>query len=273
MFIQNKYLKWYNSIIANANTRTLSGYKEKHHIIPKSLGGSDDKSNLVTLTAREHFICHYLLTKMTTGSSYHKMLRAFIMMKASNSNQYRYTSLLYQFTRKKFSNYQKINQTGKSNNNYGRKWMHNEALELSILVSSEAIEIMQHYDWVLGRVIDWKSFRCSNSKLKSIIEKKRIKVSTVIKKNYWKTTLEIYRNKFNLYDWPECIQRKRFITSMSKNAELLGFNFLAYDLEKEYLRVKTEIMSQKMLLKKVTSLAKYYKIAPHNMREILRIID
>ena len=36
-------------------------YCEKHHIIPKSLGGNDDKNNLVNLTAREHYIAHKLL--------------------------------------------------------------------------------------------------------------------------------------------------------------------------------------------------------------------
>lgn len=40
------------------------GYSEKHHIVPKCLGGSDDKFNLVVLTAREHFLAHYLLTKI-----------------------------------------------------------------------------------------------------------------------------------------------------------------------------------------------------------------
>lgn len=36
-------------------------YYESHHIIPKWMGGSDDDSNLVLLTAREHYLAHYLL--------------------------------------------------------------------------------------------------------------------------------------------------------------------------------------------------------------------
>ena len=40
------------------------GYYEKHHIVPRSMGGSNKKSNLVDLTAREHYVCHRLLTKM-----------------------------------------------------------------------------------------------------------------------------------------------------------------------------------------------------------------
>ena len=39
-------------------------YSEIHHIIPRSFGGSDNPNNLVRLTAREHFIVHFLLYKM-----------------------------------------------------------------------------------------------------------------------------------------------------------------------------------------------------------------
>lgn len=39
-------------------------YYEKHHIIPRCIGGSDNELNLVLLTAREHFLAHYLLCKI-----------------------------------------------------------------------------------------------------------------------------------------------------------------------------------------------------------------
>jgi hypothetical protein len=45
-------------------------------VIPKSLGGSNSKTNLVRLTAREHFVAHRLLTKMTEGENRRKMLYA-----------------------------------------------------------------------------------------------------------------------------------------------------------------------------------------------------
>jgi len=54
------YQKIYDQIIERAKNRKLEGYKEKHHIIPKCLGGPDNKENLVELTAREHFLCHLL---------------------------------------------------------------------------------------------------------------------------------------------------------------------------------------------------------------------
>ena len=73
MFINNKYKSWYDSIIQKAKVRNLSGYKEKHHILPRCLGGKDNKENLAILTAREHFIVHMLLCKFTTGQAKMKM--------------------------------------------------------------------------------------------------------------------------------------------------------------------------------------------------------
>jgi len=80
MFINNKYKSWYDSIIQKAKVRNLSGYKEKHHILPRCLGGKDIKKNLVELTAREHFIVHMLLCKFTKGEAKRSMLYAFKCM-------------------------------------------------------------------------------------------------------------------------------------------------------------------------------------------------
>jgi len=56
--------KIYNQIIERASNRNLTGYSEKHHIIPKCMGGPDSPENLIELTAREHFICHRLLCEI-----------------------------------------------------------------------------------------------------------------------------------------------------------------------------------------------------------------
>lgn len=58
------YTRIYNQIIERAQTRKLNGYVEKHHIVPKCIGGLDVKENIVELTAREHFICHRLLCEI-----------------------------------------------------------------------------------------------------------------------------------------------------------------------------------------------------------------
>lgn len=90
MYLDNKYTICYNNIIARAKSRVLVGYSEKHHIIPKSLGGTNLKENLVRLTAREHFICHMLLVKMVEGKAKHQMIKAIAMMAVQNKSQIRY---------------------------------------------------------------------------------------------------------------------------------------------------------------------------------------
>ena len=86
IFIDNKYTKWYYAIVQNANLRVLPEdiYVEKHHIIPCSLDGDNSKENLVKLTAREHFVCHLLLTKMVTGPARFKMLSAVTRFQQKN---------------------------------------------------------------------------------------------------------------------------------------------------------------------------------------------
>ncbi len=74
--VDNKYKVWHDNIIAKGKNRVLTGYQEKHHIIPKSLGGSNSKDNLVALTPKEHFIIHILLCKFTTGLARRSMLYA-----------------------------------------------------------------------------------------------------------------------------------------------------------------------------------------------------
>lgn len=91
MYKENKYKKWYYSIINRAKSRQLpiSEYREKHHIIPRSLGGNNSINNLVSLTAREHFVCHLLLPKMVDSVYKSKMLYAlWTMSNQENINQH-----------------------------------------------------------------------------------------------------------------------------------------------------------------------------------------
>jgi len=76
LFLKNKYYDWYYRIVERAKTRELESYTEKHHILPRSLGGSNEPENIVSLTAREHFVCHILLTKMTENENRSKMICA-----------------------------------------------------------------------------------------------------------------------------------------------------------------------------------------------------
>lgn len=107
MFIQNKYFKWYNQIISQAKENLrIDGYFEKHHIIPRSLGGTNQKENIVKLTAREHFVCHRLLVKCTIGKNKSKMARA--VFRTSHRSKHhkdsvKITSKTYEKIKKDFS--------------------------------------------------------------------------------------------------------------------------------------------------------------------------
>jgi hypothetical protein len=119
----NKYNTWYNRITENAKTRALDGYKERHHIIPRSLGGSNSKENLVDLTAREHFICHWLLIKMYSGESKAKMIYALNGMKRNGQYTERYetkiTSRVYEHLKKEFSLVHSTTMKGRPAHNKG----------------------------------------------------------------------------------------------------------------------------------------------------------
>lgn len=60
------YQRIYDQLVESRKHRGVKkevGF-EVHHIIPRCLGGSNDDSNLVKLTIREHYIAHWLLCKI-----------------------------------------------------------------------------------------------------------------------------------------------------------------------------------------------------------------
>lgn len=73
------------SIVSNP---TNEGYVENHHIVPRSMGGEET----VSLSARQHFICHWLLTKMTQGNDRFKMISAFSKMCFQDRYGHRYVN-------------------------------------------------------------------------------------------------------------------------------------------------------------------------------------
>lgn len=90
----------YNRLIQKAQARSKpEGYCEQHHILPRSLGGSDDPTNLVWLTAREHFVAHQLLAHMHGG----KMWYALWMM----STAQRYGSRQYSWIKERWAETQR----------------------------------------------------------------------------------------------------------------------------------------------------------------------
>ena len=77
--------------ILNTRGRFACGdeYHERHHIIPKCIGGRNDEENLIDLYAKEHFIAHKLLA--TENPNNNSLVYAYgCMAWAINDNQERY---------------------------------------------------------------------------------------------------------------------------------------------------------------------------------------
>ena len=77
----------YFQIIERAKHRKLPAdvYTEKHHIIPRCMGGRDSDDNIAILTAREHFISHWLLVKIYPDTW--KLYYAFFQMTKKHSHK------------------------------------------------------------------------------------------------------------------------------------------------------------------------------------------
>lgn len=131
----NKYEKWYNQITSTGKKYREPGL-ERHHIVPRSLGGNDDIENITFITPRAHFVCHWLLIKIhPAGEEHWKMLNALRMMRAENPNQKRYntkiTSRVYAKLKEEYALIQSKRVKGENNPNYGKYWTDKQKQEHS----------------------------------------------------------------------------------------------------------------------------------------------
>lgn len=124
------YQKIYDQLIANKQQNPISkkdGYCEQHHIIPKSLGGTNNKDNLVNLTAKEHYIAHLLLRKIMflqfgkNSDQYKAMTYALWQMSNRDNLKQHITSKQYELLREDFSKIQSLKFSGENNPRYNKE--------------------------------------------------------------------------------------------------------------------------------------------------------
>jgi hypothetical protein len=199
------YQKLYNQIIENRKQNPLPNneYGEVHHVIPKSLGGDNEKENLVKLSAREHFICHYLLTKMYENDtiSLYKMTCAFLMMKCSNREQQRYfNSKLYERLRTEHAKYlsetKKGTGLGKENSQYGNCWIYHDLVGKIKTIKKTQFPEYYEQGWILSTT------KTKERKLKKRVKERKLKVKPKVKKQQnWK---QYINNVFIQYLESDC---------------------------------------------------------------------
>lgn len=173
------YTKCYREIVENAKLQTVArkhsnNYFENHHILPKSLGGSNDKSNLVLLTPREHFICHWLLVKMYNKGTNErmKMLCALWRMRSNPtvSNERYVNSRAYEKLRIEFSKHigEMNKHFGKENSQFGKHWYTNRDTG-----ECKSFNEPPNEKWVAGRNLFRGEYKSIENKLKAYNTQKK----------------------------------------------------------------------------------------------------
>lgn len=115
------YSKLYQDLIQRAKDRSLQDnvYYEKHHILPVSMGGKDDCNNIVSLTAKEHFVAHHLLWKIHRNR---EMTHAFMLMCSTKRGgvKYKVYARDYQLLKEDNKKFRSEFMSGRPGNNLGR---------------------------------------------------------------------------------------------------------------------------------------------------------
>ena len=118
------YLKTYNDLVNKAlkrglDKKQLEGYYEKHHIVPRCVGGKDEDSNYVLFTFREHLISHKLLIRIYPDYKKELSLALYFMMNLDSSRTFSLKEL--EEIRKTSIDYLKEINSGKRNPRYGKR--------------------------------------------------------------------------------------------------------------------------------------------------------
>lgn len=185
------YKKIYDTLIQKRKVEKPSGYIERHHIIPRSLGGTDDKDNIVCLTAKEHYLCHYLLTKIYKPytNEWYRMIMAFNMMLCKSDNNKRIVNgRNYKWFREAFSITMSESQSNEKNSQYGSIWIYNPELKLNKKMNKEC---PLPDGWVYGRILnqDKESKRIEERKYKELEKEKKLK-----------NNIDKYTNWYKIYN-------------------------------------------------------------------------
>lgn len=139
------YRKIYNNLIERGKTRTVEGYTETHHIMPKCMGGCNNSENLIKLTPEEHYLAHQLLIKIYPNNIL--LVNAAAMMIPN-----RPSNKLYGWLRRRHQKVMSELQSGENNSQHGSRWIHNKDLRISKKIyKNDVIPV----DWFEGRIIDF----------------------------------------------------------------------------------------------------------------------
>jgi len=185
------YSKIYDSLIERGVKRISEGNVEVHHIVPRCMGGSDDKTNLVALTPEEHYLAHQLLVKIYPNN--HALVKAAAMMIPN-----RPSNKLYGWLRRRFGEVKSIEQSGEGNSQFGTMWINSKIERVSKKIrNTDTIPD----GWDKGYIVDWDSYDSRE------LESQKKKDQLIEKKEMYK---EMYSELYKIYckvGWSEFVKQ------------------------------------------------------------------
>lgn len=212
------YLNHYIRLINRAKNRILDCYTERHHIIPKCIGGLDNLENLVELTPEEHFVAHQLLIKIYPENS--NLIHAAVMMTVGNKRHGRSKNKLYGWLRRRHSESIKNSQLGEKNSQFGKCWIYNPREKISKSIYRYDLEKYTNLGWKIGRVSKKENFRVCCVCRKDYIGNNKTCSKHCFKK--WCTVLQKDKDPF-LGRETEFIELYRKYNSINKSLKEMGF--------------------------------------------------
>lgn len=178
------YRHIYCKIISYAKSQNRhkgdGNYYERHHILPKSLFPlwKNRKSNIVLLTAREHFFCHQLLIKIYSCDKMFYALHSFV---SRPNADYKITSREYEKLKKEFSEKMKGHTP-----NLGRHWTEEQRKHISEGTKRGMNQMTDEAKTT------WKTKNAEVNRLRGL-ERRKPKVEKVyMTKDEWRKTLSDY---------------------------------------------------------------------------------
>lgn len=166
------YFKIINKVCSQNRVRNKDTYYEAHHVIPYSIEQNDET---ILLTAKEHFICHLLLTKMCLNIRHHyRMLNAFQFM-SSTRNIGRCTSAIYSKLKKEIAQAKSILNSGENNPFYGRS--HSSEVKEKLKAKRKLLDLTGSNNPNFGNTWTLEQKALASELKKNVSEETRRKIS------------------------------------------------------------------------------------------------
>ena len=189
----------YDILIQKRKQDPATGYTENHHIVMRSMGGLDDKENLVRLTGREHWIAHRLLHKIHQNQKTACACHMMAMRCEERGIPEIKNSRAYEYIRKEFAEYISpiVSQSNRDRKGIKYKTRKNKKVLIEFEYKCKECDNLFYRSHHTKQNLDYCSRQCAGKARAKInhgshLEAVRSKISKTVKEKWQNGE---YRNK------------------------------------------------------------------------------